>query len=967
SMGGATDAQGSFNLQVPSLQDTLVFSFIGYQTREIPINGRTEINISLSIEALSGDELVVVGYGTQEKQNLTGSISSIGGEKISEQATIQASSALMGQSAGVTVTQTSGRPGDDQGAIRIRGIGSLETGAAGKNNPLVLIDGVEGSLGDLAPSDIQDITVLKDAASASIYGSRAANGVILVTTKRASSSDVQVNYKAYAGVQRATETVNPVNGGEYMQYHNMALENAGRATVWEESYIDEWFNNYQSDPVQYPNSDWIGAALSRDGFMQNHDLSVSGGSGNVLFFGSLSFQDQNGNMPNTDFERYGLRFNTDVNVSDKFEFDFDLNLSRSNRMRPPLANVKEAYRLPRIYGPVKNPDGSWGPHYNDGNPIATLYDGGTQEQERNYVKGNLKATYSPVENLEINFRYAPEYANNFTKNMNKTFMVENKRTGVVNTGGAPARLFQAYRSSLTHNINLIVDYQQSFAGNHQLDVKGGYEFIKFGTQVFDAYREGFTIESLEELNAASQSNMRNSGTSSNYTIQSVFGRGNYNYNDRYLLEANLRYDGSSRFAPSNRYGLFPSFSAGWRIANEAFMNDVDFISNLKIRASWGQLGNQQISTYPYVASFNLGHDYILGGQAEPGAAQLALANKNISWETSISKNIGLDVAFFENKLSFSSEYYVRDTEDILIRLPIPGIVGRTAPFQNAGKVRNKGWEFSLNYSDQVSENFSYEVGLNLSNNENEVLDLKGAGPFIGGATITREGDPINAIYAYEALGYFQRQEEIDNHASQGSNIAPGDIKYKDQLTVDTDGDGVPDEADGVINADDRTVVGDAFPNLPFGINLAANYKAFDISALFQGYGSRDVRLGGYTVTAFQNLGNMYEWQKDFWAPDNRDAAYPRLYADSQHNNFQPSDFWVYDASYIRLRNIQVGYTLPTSVTQRLPISNLRVYAQGQNIVTWDNMPPGIDPNVNNGASGGMYPITASYTLGLNVQ
>ncbi|WP_236973464.1 SusC/RagA family TonB-linked outer membrane protein [Membranihabitans maritimus] len=955
--GTSTDFDGNFTLEDVDENATLVVSYIGYQTQEIPVNGGGNLTITLLEDSQTLDEVVVVGYGTQQKENLTGSVSSIEGSKISRQAVTQASSALMGQSSGVTVTQTSGRPGDSRGTIRIRGLGTL-----GNNDPLVLIDGIEGSIDGLQPNDIQNITILKDAASASIYGSRAANGVVLVTTKRAKKeSTFQVGYSGYVGLQDITETVNPVQAGEFMRFNNMALDNVGQQKIWTEQYIQDWEENHESDPVQYPNSDWIGAALGEKGYLQNHNLTVSGGNQNLSVYGSLSFQDEKGNMINSDFDRYTLRLNTDIHTSDKLNFQFDINGSRSFQDQPSIQNtVYPAYRTARIHGPVRNPDGSWGTGYSEGNIVANMEVGGNNRLTRNYLMANLRATYQPAKNLEFNLRYSPEVANNFQKSMFKTFFTENPQTGEkflkggVDLSGR-AKLEQIHIESFTNNINFIANYRKSIGLYHNFKAMAGYEFIKFDNRIFMASREGFTLENLEELDAGSQSNLQNAGSSSAFALQSGFGRLNYNFDGKYLLEANLRYDGSSRFAKGNKYGLFPAFSVGWRLSEENFMESVDFISSLKLRASWGQLGNQEIGTYPYLATVNLGQDYMIGGQPQPGASQLALANRNITWESTTTSNIGLDIGLFNERMTFSGEYYVRNTEDILLRLPIPGIIGRTAPYQNAGEVQNIGWDVSLGIQDNIGQDFQYGVDLNVSDVKNEVKNLRGAGPFISGSSLTEVGEPIGAIYGFDAIGLFQSQEEIHSSPTQGANIGPGDIKYRDV------------NEDGVINASDRTIIGNPFPRLNFGMNLNIQYKSFDLTALFQGYGKRDVYLSENMVWAFHNSGNMFDWQKDFWTPDNRDASYPRLTSVAGHSNYRPSSFWVYDASYIRLRNLQLGYNLPIDVLNKVALTNMRIYFLGQNLFTVNNMPPGIDPNVNGRETGSFYPVTEIYSIGLDIK
>jgi TonB-linked SusC/RagA family outer membrane protein len=516
-------------------------------------------------------------------------------------------------------------------------------------------------------------------------------------------------------------------------------------------------------------------------------------------------------------------------------------------------------------------------------------------------------------------------------------------------------LDQDYSRSFTHNLNATASYQTGI-GNHNFDVLGGYELIDFRTDFFSAFRDNFPLQDFEQLNAGSQENQQNDGSAAENSLQSVFGRLNYDFGGKYLLEANLRYDGSSRFLGDNKWGIFPSFSAGWRISEEAFMRPVDLVDELKLRGSWGQLGNQQIGNYPFAAVVNVGVNYLFGGSVVTGAAQLDLANPNISWEETTTTNVGLDMTLLNNRFDLTFDWFTRKTTDILLQLPVPLVIGQDAPFQNAGEVENTGWELSLGYNDAIGGDFTYDASFNISDINNEVTDLRGAGPFISGSSIIREGDPINSIYGLEADGLFDSQEEIDNHATQPGQIAPGDIRYVDQNN------------DGSINADDRVIIGNPFPNYSYGFDVSATYRGFDVSAFFQGVGSQDVLLQGDAVWALSNAGKVTTWQADqFWTEGDPDDDYPRLTQTTSHNNFQASSYWVYDASYLRLRNLQVGYTIPNRWANAISARQLRVYFVGQNLFTvLDNMPPGLDPNVPNSTPGAFFPIQKLYSIGVNL-
>jgi len=955
-IGTATDSDGAYRLSVPSLSDTLVFSFVGYQPREIPIDGRTVVDAALQVEAVIGDEVLVIGYGTQREENVTGAVTPIDGAELAEQSSVQTSAALMGRAPGVTVTQNSGQPGENQGTIRIRGIGTL--GGNAKNNPLVLIDGVPGDIDNVPASDIENISVLKDAASAAIYGSRAANGVILVTTKRGQrGGGFQVSYNSRAGIQTATGQPEYVEGGEFMRLENLGATNLGKEPVWSEEYIEEWEANHETNPDQYPNTDWVETVFSETATQMQHALSISGGTGSVLYRGSLQYDSETAEIVNFENQRYSARLNTDVDVADDFSFNFDFNAVREDQQEPAQGInlvTRQAYRVPPVYA-ARYSNGLYGPGFSPRNPLAAAESGGLNSIEHYTIRGRLRASYEPVSGLQFNVQYAPEYDNLFVKDMTKQWTAHDPEGNELFNFPSTASLNRNYSRSFTQNLNITGSYQHAIE-SHNFEVLGGYELVDFRTDFFDAFRDDFTLQDFEQLNAGSQANQQNSGSAAENSLMSVFGRLSYDYDAKYLLEANLRYDGSSRFLEDNRWGLFPSVSAGWRISEESFMQPVEAIDELKVRGSWGQLGNQKIGNYPFAALVNLGQNFIFGGSVVSGAAQLDLANADISWESTTTSNVGVDATLLRNRVDLSFDWFTRTTNDILLQLPIPRIIGLDAPFQNAGEVNNSGWELSVGYNDAIGRDFTYDVSFNISDIENEVIDLRGAGPFISGTSIIREGDPINSIYGFEADGLFQSQEEIDSHAEQSGQIAPGDIKYVDQ------------NGDGTINADDRVIIGNPFPNYNYGFDVSAGYRGFDVSAFFQGVGSQDVLLQGDATWALSNAGKVTTWQAEqYWRPEKPDNDYPRLTQTTSQNNFQTSSFWVYDASYLRLRSLQVGYTIPDTWAEAISAREFRVYVVGQNLFTvLDNMPPGIDPNVPNATPGAFFPIQKVYSVGVNL-
>ncbi len=957
SLGVITDVDGKYSISNIPGNAILIFSFVGMKAQEITVANKSIINVSLVDDAIGIEEVVAVGYGTQRKVNMTGSVETIAGSKLARQPVAQTSQALMGLSPGLTAIQSSGQPGNDGATIRIRGVGSI--GAS--NDPLILIDGIEGDINNIDANDIENISVLKDAAAASIYGSRGSNGVILVTTKRAKTGEMSVNYSNYVGWQQVTNQPKFLGALDFLKYSGE-----------KQSVIDSYAANMATNPDKYPDTDWIKKLFTENGFQQYHNLSVNGGTEKVRVLGSLSFTDQGANIVNYGFKRYNGRFNSDMKFSEKFDINFDLSFSKSLANSPStnLDNVTaQAYRIPPIYSAIHT-DGSWGDGWAGKNPIAAVNEDGYNNNSSNYFRGVLRANYSPIAGLKFSVMYSPEYNDGYNKVFVKTYKTvidwDSKSTRTV-----PARnsLAQSNNRSFTDNFNALASYTQKLK-SHTFSGLVGYEFIKDQFEGFAASRTDFILQNYQVLSAGSEANDANSGSATHSGLVSYFGRLNYSFKDRYLFEGNLRRDASSRFASDNRVAVFPSFSAGWRLSEEKFIKNLNFFSNLKLRASWGQLGNQQIgSNFPYASSITLGkNNYMFGGLVAAGATQDILANSKIQWETTETANIGLDAGLFKQRLSITAEYYVRKTKDILLNLPIPLVIGLSPSMQNAGNVENKGLDFSMNWEDKIGD-FSYGARLNFSNLKNTVTNLAGAGPIISGNSIIQVGSPIGLIYGYETAGIFQNAAAIAAAPSQFGSLKPGNIQYKDQLTIDSNADGIKDKSDGKINPDDRVTLGNPFPTMTYGLDLNAGYKGFDVSVSLQGVGKRDVLLGGDVVWPLYNAGKIQEWHvQEFWSPTNTEANYPLLAATSfGSNDNQTSSTWVFNASYLRVRNITVGYTIPKTILKKIMVDDLRIYFSGQNLFTFDKLPVGIDPLIPNGSQGAIYPITSSFTMGINLK
>lgn len=941
-----SNEKGEFNIQVTSDHSVLVFSFVGMASQEVTVGSRTDLLITLKATSQNLSDVVVVGYGTQKRANLTGSVAVIETADLGSRPFATTSSALQGVAAGVTVTNSSGAPGS-AGAIRVRGIGTLNSSV-----PLVLIDGVEGDMNAIDPNLIASINVLKDAASSAIYGSRAANGVILVTTKRASGG-LKVDYHAYVGVQKPTDLPDRVNAIDHMELINLAHKNSGASPLFTDAFIEEYRQNMAADRDKYPNTDWQKEVLRGSGLMHSHNLSVNTGSDKFRSLISAGYLDQKGIIETSRFRRYTFRSNSDVRFSDKLSLQADVQFIKTHTIEPGpgLSSVfLQMNRIPAIQ-PGKYTDGSYGEGWNGENPIAfSGPDGGSQVEEHLKLLGRFVLNYKPAKWLMAELLVQPKYHELYNDNFNKaiqTYQLDGSPLFI-----RPERTTLAQRSIRTMYGNYYgyLTANKNF-NQHGLKLLVGSSLETFHTSNFRAYREGFTFPEYRVLNAGLQDNREATGAASEWTLQSFFGRFNYDFDSRYLLEVNARYDGSSRFAKGYKYGFFPSLSAGWRVSSEQFMRDINFLDNLMVRASWGRLGNQDIGTYPFASTLNLG-SYSMGGQIVPIAALNEMNNETISWETAEMTNIGVDMTLF-GKLSVSFDWYNKITSGILLELDIPTSIGLDAPYQNAGKVRNRGWDASLSYKGRNGD-FKYGITFNISDVKNTVLDLRGVSQ--SGLLVSREGHPINSIFALQADGYFQSTDEINDHAAQIGVLAPGDIRYVNQNP----------HVDNIINADDYVIVGSTIPRFTYGLNLNAEYRNFTFNAFLQGVGKADGYLYGRAIQPFFSGASAYEQHKDYWTPDNREATFPRLTWGDAGNNYQHSSFWMKNAAYLRLKNIQLGYNLPKSFLNKMKVEQARIYVNGQNLFTIDRFWDGFDVETPVG-TGTNYPMVKIYSMGIDLR
>jgi len=952
SVGTTTDANGNYVVNAPDGNGTLIFSYIGYNEQEIDMNGRISINVVMQSQATTLNDVVVVGYGTQKKVNLTGAVTAISGNEIAERPVSNAALALQGLAPGLSIVNNGGAPGADDLKIRIRGTGTLNN-----SNPLVLVDGIPQSLSDVAPNEIESISVLKDAASASIYGSRAGNGVILVTTKRGIKEGVSVNYDNYFGTQEKVFWPESASPGDYLRLHNEAYENAGLP----QPYSDEWIRNAEAgtEPLKYPFTDWLPAVFDDNAFQQNHSLRLSSGgkSGRVSL--ALNYLDRDGIIKKHNFERYSMRLNTDLYLNKKVSVSADIMYRRRNYTgvgRSPQEILQSVLHAKQsVVGTY--PNGSHDLVGSLRNTYAVINESGFDDRISDDIIGTLGFKYDIISGLSLKGFLTLNNTSTENRLYQRKLEMTDYFTGEpipVGSWWSQNFLRETRDRNLEPNYKLYADYTKDFK-KHNFKVLLGYDEISNQYRTVGSTRNNFYSNDIQELDGGDPKNWTNYGSSSEWRLRSFFSRVNYAFADKYLFEANIRYDGSSRFSSGKQYGAFPSFSAGWRISEEAFLKDSKVVSNFKIRGSWGQLGNQEIPLYRNVGVYNLNQGYNFNGNVVVGAGQTVAANPDISWETTTMTDIGLDMDFFNGKLSFVGDYFWRATSDILFALPIAPSIGIGAPTQNAAKVENKGWELSLNYNGlSESKKFQYQVGLNISDVINKITDLKGTGPYYQDKfNIWQEGYSINTLYGYKTLGLYRTQADLDKYPKINPQATLGDIIYEDV------------NKDGVVNSLDRAIIGNSDPRYAVGLNLSASYKGFDVSMFWQGVLQAQSNLDGALIEGpdWENYTTADMVENRYHVTKNPNGTMPRV---SYGNgwNIYVSDFWLQDTRYVRLKNFQVGYTLPSSLTKKASITKLRFYVSGENQLTFTDT-KWVDPEFPAGRLQ-YFPQSKVLTAGMNL-
>lgn len=958
--GTITNMDGDFTLNGVKKGDVIIVSYMGYKTQEVKWDG-TPIHLILKEDTEVLDGIVVVGYGVQKKVNLSGSVASIDSKELQNRPIQNLTNGLQGLMPGVTITGTNGAPGMDNGSIRVRGTGTLNTAS-----PYILIDGVEsGTLNAVDPNDIESISVLKDAASAAIYGSKASNGVILITTKRGKSSKPQISYSGYVSFQNATNMVDRLSSAEYASMYNDVLVAEGKTPRFDEEEMQKFRDGTDPD---YPNTDWYDLAY-KTGILHRHNININGGTENVKYMASVGYLNQTGVLPNASREQFNARTNLDVKLTKRLSARMNLAFIKNKYADPSAAyggsGSDQIIRQLNLIAPwivARYDDGTWGT-ISDGSPIAWLDSKMNVTRDNYNFTGMAALDYEIIDGLKVTL--SGSYVNNLQNYQNFQKFIQYN----ANKKSDPNSLDERYYRWDRTNYDALLNYGKSFE-QHNLKVLAGWHTEKYNYRYQKAYRKNFPNNELTDMNAGDASTQTNEGYTRELAMISWFARINYDFADKYLFEANIRSDASSRFAEGNRWGYFPSFSAAWRISEESFMEgSKTWLNNLKLRASWGQLGNQDAldDYYPALNTYNLDATYPFGGTLNSGYYQKAYRLSTISWEKATTWGVGLDFSLLGGKLDGSIDYYTRKTTGIIMSVDVPSEFALDAYKDNVGSMKNSGVEINLTYRDKIGQ-VNIGVTGNMAYNKNEILDLNTSKGYmdVSGGYSQRNivGHAINSYYVYKADGFFNSQQEADEFTAKygnpfgGGGFKAGDIKY-----VDTDNN-------GKLDADDRVVCNSPEPAYTFGLGLSADWKGFDLSLMFNGAAKVARLFDAYEVYgAFSgDAGHPASIWKKAWTETNHNAEMPRIYTDTNSPSCSrqaQSTFWLQNTAYVRLKNIQLGYTFPKSVLHALGVSNLRIYYSGENLLTFDSMKINIDPEATSQRLSS-YPLLSTHAFGINV-
>lgn len=955
--GTITDIDGNFSIEAKP-QSVIEVSYIGYLTQETVINNQKSIRFLLKEDTKTLDEVVVIGYGVQKKADLTGSVANINTEKLNTQSNANIGQALQGKIAGVDIVSQGGAPGSGT-RIMVRGIGTLNNAS-----PLYIVDGMYmNSIDHINPNDIASIDVLKDASSAAIYGSRAANGVIIVTTKEGSNTEGKpiIDLSVNLGISTASKFLDMLDAKGWAEVTTIARQAIGKPAL-----------DMATDLANKPDNDWQDI-MFRPALMQNYNLAVKGGGKYSTYYTGLGYFNQDGIVKGTNYQRYNIQskndykrgiFSAGTNLIISFSHDKPLHQELRGGM---IGTILQSVPTLEKYDDTR--EGGYGGTYGDvvniPHPLAIIDDNIMDRYNENVkIFANLYAQIELFKGLKYKLNLTPDFSFERYKNYLNKYDFGLATNSIT-------QLTERQRRRRNILVENLLTFDRTF-GEHKISALAGYTYQDSRFRHIQAYGEGLP-QGLEEIDAAT-TNRSNEGNSWRSVLTSILGRVFYSYQNKYLFTATIRRDGSSKFGKNNRYGYFPSFSLGWNVAKEKFMENVHWLDQLKLRGGYGVLGNQEIDNYQYSSTITTGINYPDGnGGLLQGAFPKNFANPDIKWEETAMTNVGIDFMAFNNRLSLTADYYVKNTKDILLTVPIPiSSGGANDPIRNAGKIRNNGFEFNLGWMDQPNPDISYGINLIGSFNKNKVIAMGSeSGSIKGGSTNqnittseTKAGYPIGGYWLISTAGYFNSQEEVDAYAKDGKKIQPaaepGDIKFVDANN------------DGVINDDDRVFQGSPFPDFTFALNGNMRYKNFDLSIGLQGVlGNKIYNATRQTLEDVTKGSNFLASCLDYWTPENKNASHPRLtWDDPNRNTRAESDRYLENGSYLRLRSVQLGYTFPQTWFKGA-IQHARVYINAENLFTITSY-SGYSPDVNadnanyRGFDNFIYPTNRTFMLGLNV-
>jgi TonB-linked SusC/RagA family outer membrane protein len=979
--GTSTDVNGEFAIDITGQDTVLVFSSVGYISQEVAISSENPLNVVLENDEKALEELVVVGYGVQKKSSVTGAVSVITSKTLEDRPVTNTLAALQGAAPGLVITRSTGQPGKENWSAQIRNFTSVNG-----SSPLILVDGVEqANIGSLNQNDIENVSVLKDASVAAIYGARAAGGVILITTKKGKSGKLTVSYNGLYSVNKPFNMPKRLHSWQEATMQNEAAVNAGGTPVFRDDEIAMLKDpniNFVINPantsayIYYDDNNAIDSVARKTTSQQQHNVSVNGGNDITQYLISLGYYTQNGlfKFGPDDYDRYNFRLNLTTKFTKWLSLDSRIGYT-NQQVLSPMAEVNGDYGLLyniyslRQFAPIHLP--GFPDRYNDysstNQTYAYLKDGGRTKERTDHFNGVFTLQSADIiKGLNLRAIFAP-YLQGGSYNRSIRTIPRYNIAGISGYYNNPNSYTVQNSNVFRSNYQFLADYSLQLGSKNNLQVLGGYQFEKFRSTSSTATAKNLSSNELFSLNLGDPTLYAASDNINTWAMESVFGRLSYNYADKYFLEGVVRYDGSSKLAPGYRYNAFPSISAAWRLSQESWFNSIlPVFGEFKLRASVGKLGNSDLNnfgSYDYISSLTKSAAYPLNNVTTYGYYNGSLASPQKTWEKITTSNIGLDISMLKNRLTLGADYYIKKNQNMLVTVNTTTMIGISTGQYNYASMKAWGWEINAGWRDKIGDHFNYYVNGNISDSKNRVEKYQGASVYSEGTRSVIEGEELNTIWGYQAQGLYGSKEQVNERGVFQSNVTgPGDIIYKD-----IDGSGRIDGGTNTReNHGDLVKLGSTTPRYTYGFNAGFNVKGFDFSFLFQGVGKRSMLINSYFMLPFRESWRQpVQGQDDYWTPENTDAKFPRLFLGGGQNA-STSSWWVQKASYIRLKNLQVGYTLPTAISQKAKMSAVRFYLSGQDL--WEKSSMWLnyyDPEEPNNTAFN-YPFFRSYAIGLNV-